>query len=281
MTRRATRAALLAALIFLAGAAAGVAAAPETSLFPRPRPSLAAAVAAALASVPVAPQGPTYSPAYSPSYPTALAPFSSLRPTARDGAVVAALPPPVLPPLPRAGQAPGTIGPVCGDRRIAGTPVAAVTSATSGCGIAAPVRVSQVAGVRLSTAATLDCTAARALADWVEDAVQPAARRRGSPAAELTVFAHYSCRTRNNQPGARISEHGRGRAVDIGALTLADGRRITVLDGWGGGRDGRLLTRMREGACGPFTTVLGPGSDRYHRDHLHLDTAPRSRPYCE
>jgi hypothetical protein len=97
----------------------------------------------------------------------------------------------------------------------------------------------------------------------------------------LRVAAHYACRTRNNQPGARISEHGKGRAIDISGLRLRDGTLITVRNGWNGAETGKILRRMHQGACGPFGTVLGPESDRFHLDHFHFDTARyRSGPFC-
>jgi hypothetical protein len=96
----------------------------------------------------------------------------------------------------------------------------------------------------------------------------------------LQVAASYACRPRNNQKGNRISEHGRGRAIDISAIVLANGTSITVLGDWGKGKGGKILKTVRAAACGPFTTVLGPGSDRFHRDHLHLDTARGRGHWC-
>ncbi|MCX8508451.1 MAG: extensin family protein, partial [Rhodobacteraceae bacterium] len=77
-----------------------------------------------------------------------------------------------------------------------------------------------------------------------------------------------------------VSEHGRGRAVDVAAIILANGQAISVLEDWGKGRAGRILKAVRAAACGPFTTVLGPGSDAFHRNHLHMDTAHTNLRYC-
>ena len=96
----------------------------------------------------------------------------------------------------------------------------------------------------------------------------------------ITVPSHYACRTRNSQRGARLSEHAKGNAIDISAFTLADGTRLTVLGDWNG-RNSRTMRRLHASACGPFGTVLGPNSDRHHRDHFHFDVADyRSGPYC-
>lgn len=150
------------------------------------------------------------------------------------------------------------------------------------CGIARPVSVTRVAGVALSRPALISCPAARALDRWVRGGAIPAARARGNRLATIRVAAGYACRSRNGRPGARISEHARGNAIDLSAFTFASGETVTVLEGWTGERrDRRMLRQMHGAACGPFGTVLGPDSDRFHRDHLHLDVAGyRSGPYC-
>jgi hypothetical protein len=118
----------------------------------------------------------------------------------------------------------------------------------------------------------MDCGTAIALNKWVDKTVKPTFKRRG-PVVQLQVAAHYACRTRNNQKGARVSEHGKGRAIDISGFVMADGEVVTVLKGWRKNPSQKQLKKIWRGACGPFGTVLGPNSDRYHADHFHLDTA--------
>ena len=169
---------------------------------------------------------------------------------------------------------------ICGNRDIRGESVARVTG-NGDCGIARPVLVSSVSGVQLSTPALLDCDAAKALNRWVDRSVLDRIGRTGGGVTGLRVVAHYACRTRNSQPGAKLSEHARGRAIDIAAFQLANGTEISVLDDWDRGRPGRILKRLHDDACGPFGTVLGPDSDRHHQDHFHLDVASyRGGPYC-
>lgn len=181
----------------------------------------------------------------------------------------------------RAAQKARARGAVCGDPAIQGEPVGRVPGRLRGCGLQNAVRVRSVAGVGLSQHAVLDCTTAKALKRWVEKSAKPALRRSGGGLRQLRVAAHFACRTRNNQPGAKISEHGRGRAIDISGFKLADGRVISVLEGWNARSSSRALRAMHKGACGPFGTVLGPKADRFHRDHFHFDTARhRSGPYC-
>ena len=127
----------------------------------------------------------------------------------------------------------------------------------------------------------MECKTAKALNSWVADGVKPSIKRLGGGVASLQVASGYSCRTRNNQPGSEISEHGKGRAIDISAINLKNGKQLNVLTGWGKGTDGKLLRQIHKAACGPFTTVLGPEADRYHQDHFHLDTARhRGGRYC-
>lgn len=175
----------------------------------------------------------------------------------------------------------GKSGAICGDRAIRGETLAPIPGRIRGCGVERPVRVTSVDGVALVQPATMDCDTARALNTWVQQGVKPAVGRLGGGVASLKVVASYACRTRNNRPGGKISEHGKGRAVDVAAINLKNGIALTVLKGWNHPVQGRLLRRMHKAACGPFGTVLGPGSDGYHRDHFHFDTARyRSGPYC-
>lgn len=98
---------------------------------------------------------------------------------------------------------------------------------------------------------------------------------------EIKVAAHYACRRRNNSKTGKISEHGRGRAIDISGFELANGSEISVLRDWSAGSSSRALQRMHAEACGPFGTVLGPRANRFHLDHFHFDTARyRNGTYC-
>ncbi|MBS9717223.1 extensin family protein [Pseudohalocynthiibacter aestuariivivens] len=172
-------------------------------------------------------------------------------------------------------------GSVCGDRSIRGQEISSIRGRLRGCGVSSPVRITEIDGVSLTQPATINCETARALKTWINNGVRPAVGRLGGGVSSLRVIAHYSCRTRNNQPGARVSEHGRGKAVDIAAINLNNGSSLTVLTGWRDRTQRRVLRRIHSSACGPFGTVLGPDADRHHRDHFHLDTARhRGGSYC-
>lgn len=275
----------LALLVILGGAWAAQAGAPETSPRPMPRPDRATLD---LRPGPQAAEdggvvAPEVGNRVAVTVPVLSSPRARPRPAAvgqvRQAAPVSGQPRGAGTAELRAGPAPG--GALCGSARIRGETVAPVTSSVPGCGIARPVRVTEVDGVRLSRPALMDCDTARALETWVTRGLKPAIGREGGGVAQLQVAAHYSCRTRNNRPGARLSEHARGRAIDISGIVLRNGTNIAVLEGWRDRWAGPFLRRAHRAACGPFGTVLGPDADRFHQDHFHFDTARHRRgPYC-
>ncbi|NSX54829.1 extensin family protein [Parasulfitobacter algicola] len=172
-------------------------------------------------------------------------------------------------------------GSLCGIKGIQGDRIDPIVGTLDGCGVSNPVQVTEIAGVQLSQGAIMECDTARALHTWVTKSAKPAVGRRGGGLDSLRVAAHYACRSRNSQSGAKISEHGKGRAIDISAFVLQNGEEITVQDGWTSPEYRKILREMHQSACGPFGTVLGPESDRFHQDHFHFDTADyRSGPYC-
>ncbi|WP_067222588.1 extensin family protein [Stappia indica] len=152
------------------------------------------------------------------------------------------------------------------------------------CGIEDAVSVSAVGGMALVPEAVLSCDTAAVAARFAAQVIAPlASSTLGSEVAQIRVAASYHCRGRNRIAGARLSEHSFGRAIDIRGLILKDGREFAVAPrqtGSDAGAATKLQKSLRAAACGPFTTVLGPGSDAYHNDHFHLDTKPRRAPYC-
>ena len=137
--------------------------------------------------------------------------------------------------------------------------------------------VAAVGPVEIKPAATLACPIVSALDRWITDSIQPAAQRWfRQPVTEIRQISAYSCRGMNGQSGARISEHAFGNALDIASFVLADGRRITVKDGWRGSPEEQGFLRDVQGAaCDQFNTVLAPGSNRFHYDHIHVDLMRR------
>lgn len=169
---------------------------------------------------------------------------------------------------------------LCGVPGLKGRKIAPIVSKVRGCGLADGVEIREVGGIPLSMPAEVDCPTARALARWVETGLKPAVGRLGGGVTRIDIAGSYTCRPRNNQAGSKVSEHGRGRAVDVSGIRLANGVSISVERGWRDRQHGKMLRAMHGAACGPFGTVLGPDSDRFHHDHLHFDTASGRAPYC-
>jgi len=146
------------------------------------------------------------------------------------------------------------------------------------CGLTHPFKVSALLDgeVTFNTTYTLDCPMIAALNNWLTDIVQPAAQARfNQRVVEIISMGTYSCRGINNQIGARLSEHSFGNAIDVGGFRLADGREISIVRDWTHGDEQAqaFLRDVHAGACTDFTTVLGPGYNIFHYNHLHLDLA--------
>jgi hypothetical protein len=159
-----------------------------------------------------------------------------------------------------------------------------------GCGAPAPIEITAVDGVTLTPPATETCAMAAALAAWIKDDVQPAARKRlGTEVTEIRTATSYACRRRNNGSSGKMSEHSKANALDMSGFTFAKTKDVTVggKDNWGEGllgavglsKGGSFLDDIRKSACRHFTTVLGPGSDPYHGDHFHVDVLQRKGDY--
>ena len=145
----------------------------------------------------------------------------------------------------------------------------------AGCQSLDSVQLDRVGGDVGSLAVTnlgpLACPLANTFAGWARYGVDRAARQiLGSPLAKIETMGSYSCR--NVAGTGRLSAHSRAEAIDIGAFVLADGRRVSVKDGWNASREEREFLRViHRSACKRFGTVLGPDYNRDHHDHFHLE----------
>lgn len=291
------RAGFARALCLLAALAAPAvrADAPATSLIPKLRPGAASPQPQALVPLATMQDGMRPRPrpaalAVPPPQPEVLVPMatmeSTIRPRARPAGLgqmpaaevqVAAAPMPDPEPETRSSKRKKnktTRGAVCNDPEIVGEMLAPISSKVKGCGIEEPVRITAIAGIRLSQPATINCPTAIALNRWIKGGLRPA--MRGKKVVELESAASYICRPRNNVKGNKISEHGRGNAIDIAGFTFSDGSSWSVLNNYNA-----QIRKAHKAACGVFGTTLGPGSDGFHENHLHFDTAGyRSGPYC-
>ncbi|TAK47182.1 MAG: extensin family protein [Xanthobacteraceae bacterium] len=206
---------------------------------------LAPQAAAAAETVPLPRPRPPEAPALSETAPREVAPPSACRLALTEAIAIA----PSVPPI----SGPGACG---GDDLVR---LEAVVLEGGG-------------KVALKPPAMLRCTMASALAHFVRGDLASLAARSGSALQEIDNFDSYDCRGRNRVFGAQLSEHGRANAIDIRGVRLANGQVF-------GFTDRRLGRELREAVrgmvCARFATVLGPGSDWYHEDHVHLDLAER------
>jgi hypothetical protein len=149
-----------------------------------------------------------------------------------------------------------------------------------GCSAIGTVQLLDI-GVPTTNLSSMTCPLALQFTRWTQEAVQPAANTLlGSPVRRIETFGTYACRPVNSQIGGRLSEHGRANAVDVSAFVLADGRRVTVLDGWNS-QDEKVrafLRSVHQAGCRSFAIGIGPDANAAHRDHFHFDMG--QGPYC-
>lgn len=148
-----------------------------------------------------------------------------------------------------------------------------------GCTAYGAVRLDDI-GVPTTNLGPMTCAVAQNFSAWVRHGVAPAARAYlGSELVRVDTFGTYACR--NVAGSGRLSEHAHANAVDVAAFLLADGRRISVQNGWGDGdaASRKFLRVVRDSACKRFRTVLSPDYNAAHHDHLHFDMGGRGG-YC-
>ncbi len=152
------------------------------------------------------------------------------------------------------------------------------------CGIGRPLKITQaLEGVPLEPAGTMRCKTALSLAKWLSSYVGPTAEiafGAGTKLTEVRQASTYICRNRNSRSGGKISEHAKGNAVDIRSLAFSNGKTIDMVPRKKDGSfTGAFQRTASASACLFFSTVLSPGSDATHQDHMHLDVIERSRGY--
>jgi hypothetical protein len=255
---------------------------------------MAQACLAASRELPATAPVPTHSPADQPGTGSAADPESAPIPTPRPDlpASTDIAPKPAEPPAvrretfgPPAPPKPATREPVdvqeerlcLDDLRALGVdfePHEPLADPAAGCFVDNPVTLKSLGtAIKLAPEAVLNCNMARSTARFVQNVVSPAAKTwLGSELTSINHASAYVCRPRHGT--LKLSEHAFGNAIDIASFGLADGRRIEVKAG-AEAKAGAFLDTIRKAACGPFKTVLGPGSDPDHALHFHFDLAKR------
>lgn len=141
------------------------------------------------------------------------------------------------------------------------------------CAVPAPVVV-QASSAAMTPTLRTSCPMMLAWARFEPEMQRLANRRLGSQIAKIHHYGSYNCRRMSGNQ-RRMSLHSTGQALDISGFSTADGRYISVRDGWRGRRDESAFLRdLGQAACGHFNVVLTPAHDRAHHDHFHVDIGP-------
>jgi hypothetical protein len=130
--------------------------------------------------------------------------------------------------------------------------------------------------IDIKPAPILRCEFAESVAAWLRDEAAPRVDKLGAALRAVETFDDFECRGRNRVAGAKLSEHGKGNALDLREFILADGRAVKLTDI---SVSKEFRDEIRDSACHRFTTVLGPGADAQHESHVHLDLIERKQGY--
>lgn len=149
---------------------------------------------------------------------------------------------------------------------------------SAACRIETPVRLTALAladatgrVLPLTDKPIVDCRLALAFDAWMTEIAPDLVAGRSAQLSSVTTGPGWECRTRNRQPGAPMSNHANGLALDVNTFSFANKARLPVT----GSAGDPGFRALRAAACSHFTTVLGPGSDGFHESHLHVDVLPR------
>jgi hypothetical protein len=160
--------------------------------------------------------------------------------------------------------------------------IPAITGDEPGCGIEQPIAVKEIIPGVDTGGAQMRCETAKALATWMKDNVQPAmtVAMPGRRVTGIVPGSTYACRLRNSASSGKVSEHARGNAIDVAAFKLDNGETFEMKPrGEDSTLEGAFQRTATASACLYFSTVLSPGSDATHQDHLHLDVLDRKNGY--
>ena len=261
---------------------------------PWPDPGAAAEIQAPTVPVPppVPPARPTELKPPAPVEPVPSAPVSPAKGPAAEsppdpGKPEIPTPPPTPPERPAELSGPGALAlkvvppddTACRARLqrlgVAFEPLPAI--AEGQCTAPLPLKVTKLGdGIALPQGATLTCRAAEALARWATEAQVEAERTLKHPLTGFELGGTYVCRGQNHDLDAKLSEHAFANAVDIMGFSFAGRASIPVKGLAEGSDEAQFLASVRGKACGFFRTVLGPGSNAAHANHLHLDERERT-----
>ena len=128
--------------------------------------------------------------------------------------------------------------------------------------------------VEISPPAVLRCSMAEAIVDWVRDDLAQLARIQSRLAAALGAKLRRLSLPQPQQHHRRDDERARqGQCARHPLVTLINGKTIDPTDPH---VSREFRESWKKSVCARFSTVLGPGSDGYHENHIHVDLMERA-----
>ena len=125
--------------------------------------------------------------------------------------------------------------------------------------------------LRMPAEPLVACRFAESLGGWLGSLVAPMVLgATGSQLEAVHTGPGFQCRNRNRLPSGKLSAHAEGWR-SISPASNSPTRRRLPSNPMDKTSTSQTINAVRRAACGWFTTVLGPGSDPSHADHLHVD----------
>ncbi len=126
--------------------------------------------------------------------------------------------------------------------------------------------------VTVKPAAILRCTMASAIADWLRKDMVPLASSLARPSATSIISIPSNAAAATASPARCCRSTARPTPSTCAPSSWPTGSRSALTDRT---MPREVRERVLHSVCARFSTVLGPGSDWYHEDHIHLDLAQR------
>ncbi|CAM6711971.1 MULTISPECIES: extensin family protein [Enterobacter] len=146
-----------------------------------------------------------------------------------------------------------------------------VADSAGECPLINVVRVRDFGPVGLNGSFLASCPLALSSALFISQQARPLTKRyTGSDLVRIDHLGSFACRNIYHRPDARRSEHATAEALDIAAFRLANGERVTVLNGWKAANTQPWLKAMLAASCGYYGNGLGPEYNAAHANHFHL-----------
>ena len=154
-----------------------------------------------------------------------------------------------------------------------------VADSEGSCPLRNVVRVANFGSVQLSSSFLASCPLALSSALYIEQQAKPLTRQlMASDLRQIDHLGSFACRNIYHRQQARRSEHATADALDVSGFRLADGRRVSVLQGWRSETSRPWLAALLSSSCHYFGNALGPEYNAAHANHFHFGM--RGQGFC-